>query len=95
MNEINTGLNGMDDWVDFDVALFEVGRALGLFPMKYGDLPDAKALLWSKNTISSCLGVFVKKLVEIGYLEYNSESEQFRLKKGFVIGLDRPTGTAP
>ncbi len=83
MNNDKLILEGMKEWVDFDLALFGIGRALGVFPKEYQDIPDIKALLWSKNQINDCLTKIADELVSVGYLEYDGVRLRYRLKEGF------------
>lgn len=78
-------IKGMDDWVDFDAALFIIGRTLGILPLRYSDIPNAKALFWSSNPIAEVLADILMKLVEIGYILRDEETDKFKLNDKFEL----------
>lgn len=86
MNEFGDIRENMRNWVDFDVALFEVARALGLVSKNSPVSVDVKVMLWSDNAINRCLSKIVKDLVDLGYFEYDSESERFRVSSKYNVG---------
>ena len=82
----NSELEGMKDWVDFDVALFSVGHALGVFKDRYENIPNIKAILWSSNPINDCLSSIITNLVQLGYLERDDSGTRFRINQNFKNG---------
>jgi|PlaIllAssembly_1097288.scaffolds.fasta_scaffold123619_2 hypothetical protein len=74
------------EWTDWDVAMFEVGRLLGVFG--YDDTWDAfrtrvKGLIWSDNPMHNHLRAILFHLVGIGYLEYDKAESRFRCNSLF------------
>ena len=74
------------DWTDWDVAMFELGRLLGLFGPD--DTWDAfrtrvKGIIWSDSLMHRHLKAILFHLVDIGYLDYDKEKQQFRADQNF------------
>ncbi len=85
MIENPLNLNDMNEWVDFDVALFLIGRALGVFANEYHEIPNIKPLLWSQNPVNNCLYNIANELVRIGYLEYDEDASKYRRNRNFQL----------
>jgi hypothetical protein len=87
VTEFNTGdaLDGplryrLSEWSDFDVAEFHLAQVLGLFP----DEPfmrSVKYVFWMSNPLGDALSDILKRLVEVGVLEFRDEPDrQYRWK---------------
>lgn len=74
------------DWTDWDVAMFELGRLLGVFG--YNDSWEEfrttlKGVFWSDNPLNRHLTCMLRHLVKIGMLEYDKEEQRFRCRQGY------------
>lgn len=85
MNHDTVNLKRTKEWVDFDQALFGIGRELGIFAQEYQYIPNIKSVLWTKNPVNDCLTRIAGELVQIGYLEYDHDSLRYRRKEGFSL----------
>lgn len=68
----------LQDWTDWDVAAFRLGRAVGLYEVEEM-WSRAKGTMWTDNALGSALHDALLAFVEGGVLESRSEpDEQFR-----------------
>ncbi len=56
------------DWTDFDVAAFELGRALGVFTAA-DSFQSVKGMFWSNSPLGTALHETLRVLVAGGILE--------------------------
>jgi hypothetical protein len=69
------------DWQDIDVAAYELGATLGVFPENDPDFEnfrDRKAIFWAANPLGDALYAMLRSLVEIGVLEHNENAMSYR-----------------
>lgn len=65
------------DWTDPDIAQYELGLALGMFPPGATFSTDLKWVFWSDNPIGNFLNAGIVMLHHLGDLEF-SEEHQWR-----------------
>jgi len=78
----------LDDWQDFDVAAYALGRILGLFPSF--DTPEKswleyKHIFWTDNHTGRTLHYLLLNLVKNGVLLHNEEEQRFKWNPDFKI----------
>lgn len=67
----------LSEWTDWDVAAFELGRALGVFEAV--TFQDRKGVFWTDNPLGNGLHAALGALVEAGVLERRDEpDDQYR-----------------
>ncbi|RAG84157.1 hypothetical protein DN069_18555 [Streptacidiphilus pinicola] len=59
----------LSDWTDYDIAMFEFGRALGIFP-EGTTFGSVRGMFFMETPLSSALGEAMDALVKIGVLAY-------------------------
>lgn len=83
------------DWADHDVALFALGRALGLFASAgFDEFQRQKHVFWSNNRLGNLLDLLMNELIEEGLVEFDSHLVQYRWAPGVAdrvrdLGLSR------
>jgi hypothetical protein len=82
VTEFNTGdsLEGplryrLSEWSDLDVAAFHLAQVLGLFPEE-PFMRSVKYVFWGSNPLGDALYDVLKRLVEVGVLEFRDDPEQ-------------------
>lgn len=58
----------LGEWTDFDVAMFELGRALGVFAPSE-DFGEVKGVFWGDNALGRALYDTLRALVSGGIVE--------------------------
>ncbi len=70
--------SSLADWTDWDVAMFGLARAVGIFGLR-DDFARVKGTFWSDNPTGNALHRCLEELVDAGVLERRVEpDEQFR-----------------
>lgn len=76
----------LKDWIDIDIAMYYLAVCLGMiedderaFSVTY------KHIFCSNNIAGNCLSDMLKKLQDLGVLEFNEEEMQFRWNKKFEV----------
>ena len=67
----------LKDWEDFDGASHELAIALGIIPID-SDFIEHKWLYWTNNELGIFLHETLKRMYELGILEF--DEEEFRFK---------------
>lgn len=68
----------LQDWTDWDLASFHLGRSLGIFFLK-DEFPRLKGTFWSNNPLGERLHNSLMQLASSGILEHREEPDlQFR-----------------
>jgi len=81
IQDMGTLKEALSDWTDFDVASFEVGVCLGLWPLGMESFREQKGVFWSNNSLGNALHQIVRVLGERGTLERRDEPDlQYRWK---------------
>jgi hypothetical protein len=88
------------DWTDWDVAEYQLGAVLGLWPewadeTMWDDFDgnDVKGVMWSNNPVGNMLHATIRKLVELGVLESKDDGEFVRATATPVPALAWPEET--
>ncbi len=76
--------DALADWTDWDVAEYELARALGLLHEGVRFQVEAKHVFWSNNPIGTMLHETLQRLVEIDVLDHRAEpDDQYRWNPDF------------
>lgn len=81
-------LKRLEEWTDFDIALYELSIEFGLIKIdeakdRYDFFRKQKHLFWSNNTFSNSLTEIAYNFAKIGLLEIN-DNQQVRVNKEFL-----------
>lgn len=65
----------LEEWTDFDVASFALGRHLGVFPEAGGieEFQKVKGVFWSNDALGETLEDILGMMVDHGHLEFTDE----------------------
>lgn len=82
----------LKDWVDFDIAMYELAVVLGIFKdyrIEGGTIWDhaPKWVFWSRNPLGDKIGELLYKMVDDGLIEEDDEESRFRWAEGKVEEL--------
>ncbi|QDT38507.1 hypothetical protein [Stratiformator vulcanicus] len=77
--------DSLKEWVESDVAEFELAVLLGLVGPSGEEFRRRKWVWWSNNPIGNGLHAMLATLVEAKVLEYDEESERYRFNEQFNL----------
>lgn len=80
--DLRTLKETLADWTDWDVAMFELGRCLGVFGPEVTLATDAKGTIWSDNSVSRMLLMIMLALVTEGVMEVMDE-DRYRMNPNY------------
>ena len=85
MNPDHTLKAYLQDWTDWDGAMWTLGVVLGLWnPREHSFQTDVKHVMWSDNDLGTLLANMLMGLAEKGILERRDEpDDQFRWNPNF------------
>ena len=93
MSEEKALASALREWTDFDGAMFEIGKVLGVFPEAatwdnyvVGG-PEMKWIFWSRNAVGDALNEVLAALTKATVLE--QQGLQFRARRDFKVEEDR------
>lgn len=74
----------LKDWEDQDVSAYYLACCLGFidYDDSFAVFRESKSVFWTGNQISYFLSDALKKMLEIGMLEFNADN-QYRWNKSF------------
>ena len=76
--------DALADWTDWDVAAYELARALDLMGDGVRFHLEAKHVFWSNHPIGNMLYETLQRLDEVGVLQYREEPDhQYRWNPDF------------
>jgi hypothetical protein len=77
----------LSEWTDYDIAMFEFGRTLGIFPegVTFGSV---RGLFFIDNPLATAIGDAMDALVKVGVLGYR-EAEYRWIWTGEIPPIDR------
>jgi hypothetical protein len=78
-------MKNLNEWVDFDIAMLEVGKALGVFNTDITSVMDVKPVLWSANPVGDSLAAIIRELIKFNYILYDSDEEKFKINDKFKL----------
>ena len=70
----------LQDWGDFDVAMFELAVCLGLMPDGMDSWYRNKGVFWSNNTMGNMLTRVLHELIDLGVLIHDTEESEDRVR---------------
>lgn len=74
----------MADWTDWDIAAYELARALGVMREGGRFHMEAKHVFWSDHPIGNMLDDMLQRLVAVGILQNRAEpDDQYRWNPDF------------
>lgn len=83
----------LNDWMDWDVAAYELGVILGLWD-EFGCNPGKdlwngyKGIMWSRNNLGEYLSNALDELANIGILEHREEPDiQYRYNQNYKLEI--------
>lgn len=73
------------EWIDFDVAMYNLGVCLGMFEGSQEEWFELKGLFWTNNSINNALHMALFELVNCGYLLCDDEEQRFKINEEFDV----------
>jgi hypothetical protein len=78
-NPLNKNFLESYEWFDVDLAVYDIGVALGL--CKWDNFSTtSKWIVWSNNLTGNMLGKILQELIQLGYVELNEDNQVRRIK---------------
>jgi hypothetical protein len=75
----------LEDWTDWDIAMFSLAQCLGLMSETVHFKLEAKHVFWTGNSVGNTLHEMLQRLVDIDILLMRDEPDkQYKWNRNFV-----------
>lgn len=77
----------LSDWTDWDIAEYQLGIVLGIFPEWPKNTPwrGDKGVIWSANPIGDMLYQTLRGLVAIDLLQFDDGEHRYRANPDYAL----------